>query len=860
MIDDTGKTIHTKNDILNEEVRFYKTLYTSNIDEQSEEVTHTFDKFFTDNKHDGNQVDDMDITFEEENILTVINSFATNKSPGSDGLPIEFYKCFWSHIKEPLLANYRNILINKELSITQKQGVISLIPKKDKDPKKLKNWRPITLLNTDYKILTKHIAEYLKYYLNDLIHNNQKGFLSGRYIGENINNATSIIEYCKHTNTDALLIFLDYNKAFDSIEWKIVLRTLQYFGFKDNVINLFKYIYTNNTSCIINNGHISRFFNISRGLRQGCPLSPYLFIMVVEILAIMIRKNDKIKGINIQGNVCKLNQYADDTFIATHNIDDSVQEIFKLINEFSIISGLTLNKDKTEVLHIGNKPCCKFIDKTWVKPEINLLGIKLNLDTNKHAASNYNSKLIKIENCLKVWKQRDLSLLGRIHIIKSLASSQLVYNWTNLIKPPPQYFKELESKFYGFIWNSKVDRVKRATMIAPYHEGGLKMIDSKIQCKSLKLKWIHYIKKQYEKNSPDFWFTWLQYCIPKMDIMDFLKCNLNVSDMNTICSFYSMTFWQEVFTVWSEWNYDPNPPYKDCMMNQSIWYNSLLRIGGKPIFRIKWYNQNVKLIKDLIINNRWITVDELYDLYNIKTNFLELRSLLSCIPKGWKYHLFTDSDLTFEGYKLDIFSYNCKETYQELLKNAIHIPEQYVIMWEKLLNTDIDEVDWYNSYPECFKWTISTKLRSFYYQLRVADIMTNAKLVKMKIKDDKNCSWCKNNEQNILHLFWECITVNTIWSKLSEWLSACLGCNLEIKQELIFLHDIEAGNYTDIINLTILIVTRYIYVCKCVESDPTFRGAMNKVSEIEHLERTISKNNGKIYQHNKKWRQLIYHL
>ena len=78
-----------------------------------------------------------------------------------------------------------------------------------------------------------------------------------------------------------------------------------------------------------------------------------------------------------------------------------------------------------------------------------------------------------------------------------------------------------------------------------------------------------------------------------MDIMDFLKFNLNVSDMNLVCAWNGLTFWQEVFTVWSEWNYDAHPPYKDCILNQPIWYNSLLRIGGKIIFKIKWYNNNI---------------------------------------------------------------------------------------------------------------------------------------------------------------------------------------------------------------------------------------------------------------------------
>ena len=522
LITDDGQTLQDPTDILNEEVRFYEDLYSSKLDIRDRTFNINIDKFFVDSQHTEIASEDLAITFNGDELKEIIDTFTLNKSPGSDGLPIEFYKCFWPNIRESLILNYKQFIVNNELSLTQKQGVITLIPKKDKDPTRLKNWRPITLLNTDYKILTKYIANYLKQHLNDMIHTNQKGFLQGRNIGENINNAVAIIDYCNKHDIDAMLIFLYYNKAFDSIEWSIIEKSLKYFGFKDNIINCVNYIYKNNSSCIVNNGNISTFFNLNRGLRQGCPLSPYLFIMVVEILAIMIRNNKKIKGISLNNYVCKLNQYADDMFISTLNDNDSVHEIFSMINDFSTISGLTLNQEKTEVLYIGNRQVSRLIDKSWLKHEVNLLGVKISKNNNNTIDSNYNHKLIKIENCLKIWQQRDLSLLGKIHIIRSLANSQLVYNWSNLVKPKESFFKELETKLYNFLWNSKVDRVKRKTMIAPYDEGGLKMLDSRTQCKSLKLKWIKHIKDSIEKPVKDFWYMWLLKCIPNMDIIDFL--------------------------------------------------------------------------------------------------------------------------------------------------------------------------------------------------------------------------------------------------------------------------------------------------------------------------------------------------
>ena len=101
----------------------------------------------------------------------------------------------------------------------------------------------------------------------------------------------------------------------------------------------------------------------------------------------------------------------------------------------------------------------------------------------------------------------------------------------------------------------------------------------------------------------------------------------------------------------------------------------------------------------------------------------------------------------------------------------MHTRTIFVTMWEKILNINIDEWDWYNSYVDCISWTVSTKLRSFYYQLRSADIMTNHKLVTMRIKTDASCHWCSCKDQRMLHLFWECDIVHDIWEQLSLWIT-----------------------------------------------------------------------------------------
>ena len=150
--------------------------------------------------------------------LEVLKSMVSDKSPGTDGLPVEFYKVFWNNISGPLIEALNHAYKNGELPITQRRGVIRLIPKKDADPHLIKNWRPITLLNCDYKIAAKAIAGRIKKVLPKIINEDQTGFLKGRTIGENIKLIDDIIKFADKNQLPGLLLFVDFEKAFDTLE------------------------------------------------------------------------------------------------------------------------------------------------------------------------------------------------------------------------------------------------------------------------------------------------------------------------------------------------------------------------------------------------------------------------------------------------------------------------------------------------------------------------------------------------------------------------------------------------------------------------------------------------------------------
>ena len=173
-------------------------------------------------------------TFEHEltvqEIKNVLHSFEKNKTPGEDGFSKEFYETFFDLLNQNLLDSYNEAFQKGSLSVSQRRGVISLIPKHDCDLSELTGWRPITLLNVDYKILAKCIAKRTEPFLPKLIHSDQTGFMKDRFIGQNVRLLNDLMEYTDMKKISGIFLFIDFEKAFDSIEWNFIKRSLELFN------------------------------------------------------------------------------------------------------------------------------------------------------------------------------------------------------------------------------------------------------------------------------------------------------------------------------------------------------------------------------------------------------------------------------------------------------------------------------------------------------------------------------------------------------------------------------------------------------------------------------------------------------
>ena len=291
---------------------------------------------------------------ENNELYSTLCKLPNGSSAGPDGIPNEFYKQYHSIISGPLTRALNEGFSANKLHKTFTSGIVSLLYKK-KNRSDLRNYRPITLLNCDYKILTRILTKRLNPAIDTFASIDNTGFYPKRFIAENSIGLKLMQAYLDEEKKPGALVFLDMEKAFDRVSWDYMHKALEAAGFGHEFRKWIHMLYNKDAPPkrrIDVNGHLGKEWNLGSGVAQGCPLSPLLFLIVSESLTRAVNADRNIKGVTVQGREIKLSQFADDTVLILRNLR-SWESAKNRLKDFGHVSGQKLNELKTEGLLCG---------------------------------------------------------------------------------------------------------------------------------------------------------------------------------------------------------------------------------------------------------------------------------------------------------------------------------------------------------------------------------------------------------------------------------------------------------------------------------------------------------------------------
>ena len=736
-----------------------------------------------------------------------LKDMKNNKSPGPDGFSVEFYKFFFRDIGMFWLRSINEGFYKGQLSVTQRQGIIVCIPKDNKPKQYIKNWRPISLLNISYKILSTCIANRLKTFLHDIIHDNQKGFMKGRYIGENIRKLYDIMLYTEKEHIPGLLLMIDFRKAYDSISWSFMHKALDFFNLGPDLKKWIRTMYEHANSCILVNGQYSSWFDIQRGARQGDPSSPYIYLICAEILGIMIRQNGKIKGIKVKEMETLLSQFADDTTLSLDGSEECFVEAIRTLDIFADISGLKINPDKTQIVWIGSTKNCgrRYLrDKNfcWDPGIFRVLGIKFSTTLENILELNLEGKIQEIKKVIGKWKKRNLTPFGKITILKSLIASKLIYILSNLPDPNVEFMNEIEKIFFDFLWEGKPSKIKKSIICKTYADGGLRMIDIHAFLSSMKVSWIRRIN--CESNLQMF----VQNMCPEL----FYLKQFGVDYISCLMLKIDNPFWRDVLKHFKRYCTKCIPENLDEFMSECLFYNDNITRGNRTIFVKEWKENGIMYIRDLINENgTFYNFNEFKLKYSslFKTNFLLYEGIIKAVKTYQiKCNITLESVFKIQESKPWVCLKKGKKMIQNILLQSSVIPTS-VNRWKN----QSQNFEWKTIFHHCYTTTKDTKLR--WFQIRVLNriLPTNKMLKTCKIVEEEHCTFCKQETETIDHLFWECSISLEFWKSVEEYLKKlCVHCSrLVFKKELI-LFGISEMTITDKAIDFIILLGKYFFV------------------------------------------------
>lgn len=451
----------------------------------------------------------------DEEITRVLHKLNPNKAPGPDGLTSGFYKSAWGILGPEVLASIRHFFFCSFMPSSTNSTILSLVPKHP-GASMITDYRPISCLNTLYKVVSRLLVRRLKPILSSLIVPNQTAFVRGRLLIENTSLAGELINgYHKLNGQRRITIKVDIAKAFDTLSWSFLFSCLQGLNLPPKFVSWLRACVCTPSFTVGYNGAINGYFKGTRGLRQGDPLSPYLFVIALNNLSLMLKQaaQERKFGYHLKCAKTKMTHlcFADDLLIFIDGSLESVQAVLQVLKEFELRSGLAMSMHKTSFfasgLSVEETGAIQFSTGMPLGSlPIRYLGVPL--VTKKLSLLNCEVLLQQIKSKFSSWSSKALSFAGRLLLIKTVIAGINTF-WCSTFILPKACVTRINSLCGVFLWKGNIEshnsaRVSWETVTKPKQEGGLGIKDLSLWNKAccLKLIWLLFFQ------SGSIWVAW----------------------------------------------------------------------------------------------------------------------------------------------------------------------------------------------------------------------------------------------------------------------------------------------------------------------------------------------------------------
>ena len=526
----------------------------------------------------------------------------------------------------------------------------------------------------------------------------------------------------------------------------------------------------------------------------------------------------------VDGEEIKLELFADDLTAFLLN-DNSLLEFLELLKRFGECSGLKINYVKSEMMLLGD---CAYsllnhslFKSVKMKAYVKILGIHFTYNYRIKHKMNFDELITSIKAKLRIWRWRDLTIIGRIQIVKTFIIPIFLYR-ASMICLDKEFVNEANRIIFNFIWKGK-DKIKRLALISDIEDGGLKAPHLESIIKTQRI----LCCKRLASEQPSSWKTILLHYLKPVGGKFILCCDFDVKTLPIKLP----TFYEECLNSFAECSVAnqgsvQNPTNED-LSKIILWNNKAICVDGKSVYNNRLEKKGVLRIGDLISKDNTLIINHLREL-NISP---------------------LDAFLLLNGQNVLLSKVVSKIIYKEIRNRNITPPTAQLKYNAQFVS---DELDWKRIYSLPHRVALDTKSREFQYKLLNRCLATNVLLSKIGIIPSPACTFCGEADESLEHIFVTCHYTKKFWAEVIKWMG-----NLNIEIEPLSNKDIIFGimhcKRDLFVNHILLIAKKYIYSCRCNKTKPSIIVLSARIKMIYRLEMLVAKSCNKLPIHFEKW-------